>query len=264
MKMRTTVAAAAFASAALFTATSANAFTLRFDGFDNGLGFDLPQGNSTACNSTGSNGTDLCTVDNAAGFTYEKNGLTATAVAFEDAAPGVAGTPAELIQDLIGPNQGLGVISSDEDAANVRFTQDQINFPEGEAIQFTFSSAVVLTDIALNDGLGADCLSNGQAGSAGEGPCGGVRITTDTGLDVTWDDFLNGILLDNGGNVASVAGQVITFYGALAGALSLTDDFGYSIEQFDISVVPVPAALPLLLSGIAGLGFASRRRKAAA
>ncbi len=33
--------------------------------------------------------------------------------------------------------------------------------------------------------------------------------------------------------------------------------------QVQISQVPVPAALPLLLSGIAGLAFASRRRKAA-
>ncbi|PQA85649.1 hypothetical protein CW354_22225 [Marinicaulis flavus] len=31
----------------------------------------------------------------------------------------------------------------------------------------------------------------------------------------------------------------------------------------EVSEVPVPAALPLLLSGIAGLGFASRRRKSA-
>lgn len=41
--------------------------------------------------------------------------------------------------------------------------------------------------------------------------------------------------------------------------------FGTNTAEFlraEISQVPVPAALPLLLSGLAGLGFASRRRKA--
>ena len=33
------------------------------------------------------------------------------------------------------------------------------------------------------------------------------------------------------------------------------------IDNLDFDVVPVPAALPLLLSGLAGLGFASRRKR---
>ena len=39
------------------------------------------------------------------------------------------------------------------------------------------------------------------------------------------------------------------------------DGFRVKYISAEISDVPVPAALPLLLSGLAGLGFASRRRK---
>ena len=38
----------------------------------------------------------------------------------------------------------------------------------------------------------------------------------------------------------------------------------FYLEAMEISDVPIPAALPLLLSGLAGLGFASRRKKKAA
>ncbi|WP_428407473.1 VPLPA-CTERM sorting domain-containing protein [Hyphococcus sp.] len=41
------------------------------------------------------------------------------------------------------------------------------------------------------------------------------------------------------------------------------DGFRVKYVTAEVSDVPVPAALPLLLSGIAGLGFASRRRKQA-
>jgi hypothetical protein len=51
----------------------------------------------------------------------------------------------------------------------------------------------------------------------------------------------------------------------LKGAVFRTVKFDFrgsgAIGDFDISEVPVPAALPLLLSGLAGLGFASRRRR---
>ena len=55
--------------------------------------------------------------------------------------------------------------------------------------------------------------------------------------------------------------------GALDGATAVFFGFGgpnavdFYVEA--ISDIPVPGALPLLISGIAGLGFASRRRKSA-
>lgn len=63
------------------------------------------------------------------------------------------------------------------------------------------------------------------------------------------------------GAVAAAAG------GAFLGADSITFAFddqgdGEAFYVNAISDIPVPGALPLLLSGLAGLGFASRRKKA--
>jgi hypothetical protein len=61
----------------------------------------------------------------------------------------------------------------------------------------------------------------------------------------------------------------ITFAAAASTVFGMVDSiyFAATDTEFYISSfneVPVPAALPLLLSGIAGLGFASRRRRKAA
>lgn len=41
------------------------------------------------------------------------------------------------------------------------------------------------------------------------------------------------------------------------------DTYGGFIDDISVSAVPVPAALPLLITGLAGLGFMSRRKRAA-
>ncbi|MGF1543284.1 MAG: VPLPA-CTERM sorting domain-containing protein [Parvularculaceae bacterium] len=236
MKLATLLASSAFA----LSATAANATIFQFDGSDGvGGAFDLPtnMGNVTSCNSSASNGTDLCTIDDAEGFSYSRNGIAFTAVGFSEDAP------SELIQDLIGPNQGLGVITAGES----RQTQDQINAAFSESIVVTFDEEAELSNIVLNDGIGNDC-----PGGGGEGACGEVEIIVD-GVSSLLTEFLaGGVLTADGVNPYTATGTVFEF-------IALTVGGGFSIEEFE--VVPVPGALPLLLSGIAGLGFAARRRK---
>jgi hypothetical protein len=56
---------------------------------------------------------------------------------------------------------------------------------------------------------------------------------------------------------ASAADLTLTFASAVAGT------FGPALDNVRISAVPLPAAGLLLLGGLGGLGFVSRKRKAA-
>ena len=64
---------------------------------------------------------------------------------------------------------------------------------------------------------------------------------------------------------AALTSLVVFTVGALNDGIGRADYAfaGLTFEKIGAPEVPVPAALPLLLSGIAGLGFASRRRRRA-
>ncbi|MEO0878485.1 MAG: VPLPA-CTERM sorting domain-containing protein [Pseudomonadota bacterium] len=114
-------------------------------------------------------------------------------------------------------------------------------------------------------------------------------------IDLFFDDFRtiqDVVFLDTQGNDVSdsmgLIVEVFTDSGSVTGSLSaisaliaagdalFADTFSFGLTALDATdlfigsidinadVIPVPAALPLLLSGLAGLGFASRRRKQAA
>ena len=248
MKKLLTLAAATVAASML--TVSANATTFRFDGI-NSMAQDAPTNGGNIAFNCGTEGLDLCTANNGDGFDYSKGGISFNATAYAGGSISgesfTRGTADLLIQDLVGDNQGLGVISATEGNA-IGNTLDQINFDTGESIVFSFDEVVTITDILLNDGLSQDCPGNG----GGEGPCGDVGVIVDGGVIQSFSDFLAMGVLASGGAAAVFVGQTFEFIG-------LTPDAGYSIEEF--RVVPIPGAIPLLLSGLAGLGFASRRKK---
>ncbi len=243
----------AAAAALLLAPIAANATTFVFSGVGE-MVVDGPVGNANVDFDCGTVGRDLCTDMNAAGFDYAKDGFSFNVRATEGGTFGegggfTRGEPSLLIQDIVGDNQGLGVIASTEGnpAGNIF---DQINFDAGESILFSFERMVILSDIFLNDGLSVDCPGGGA-----EGPCGMVGVSVDGGALQSFDDFLAmGVLATAGGMAASFVGQTFEFVGLTSGA-------GYSIERLTVSEIPVPGAIPLLLSGIAGLGFAARRNR---
>ena len=232
--------------AAGLMAAPANATTFVFK---SGLGsFDTPINGVNVDNDCGSIGTDLCTDIAADGFRYGKQGVffTAfgrTAVSYDGVNNTItdAGGAATLIQDILPDNSGLGVFSPGEGNSD-----DQVQFARGESIIFDFSETanpVAISDIEFNAGADRDCSDPG-----GEGPCGLFALFID-------DTFVGEILADD--NVpGAYVGRVFEF-------IALDEIGGFTIAQFTVSEVPIPGALPLLLSGIAGLGFATRRKKAA-
>jgi len=189
---------------------------------------DTPINDTQPC---GSPGFDFCDVGNA-GLIYSKEGVTFTAQGL------ASGTPSVLIQDINGINQGLGVLSEG------RFLLDQINADADESVVFTFAEQVVLSNVELNNGTGEDCPAIGI-----EGGCGLLDIVIDRGL-IT-EQTIAGIL----------AIEVLTggWLGSTFEFIAKSAGEGFSIASLEINV-PLPAALPMFLAGLACFG-AVRRRK---
>jgi len=216
--------------ATLSMVASAHAAAWRFEGVNPGpSAVDAPVNATQPC---GTPGFDFCDVAGA-GFEYAiKSGISLTA---QGLANGIA---AELIQDINGTNQGLGVQSEG------RFLLDQINADADESVVFTFAEQVVLSNVELNNGTGEDCPAIGI-----EGGCGLLDIVIDRGL-IT-EQTIAGIL----------AIEVLTggWLGSTFEFIAKSAGEGFSIASLEINV-PLPAALPMFLAGLACFG-AVRRRK---
>lgn len=87
------------------------------------------------------------------------------------------------------------------------------------------------------------------------------------------DDFdlaLDGVFIIEDENILAmnpyVFGSGVTGYAVAIGADSVGGALGFGGDDFrvkaiDVTAVPAPAALPLLLAALAGLGYAARRRR---
>ena len=225
--------AAAAVSVGLLVAP-ANATTFLFK---SGAGpFDTPTGDLNVSSDCGTTPDDICSDDDSLGLTYDKDGISVNVTAYTN------GDPTTLIQDITPANSGLGALS---EGNNI---DDQTQASAGESVKFVFNTLVALTNIEFNAGDDNDC-----DGPLAEGPCGTFDLIIDEGLAT--EMTLVGLVAINLMTDVFI-GTTFEFVATQIGA-------GFVIAQFEVNEVPVPAALPLLLSGLAGLGFAARRRKTA-
>ena len=251
--------------AALLAATEAGATTFVFKGDGNNANPGNSAGpsmgaNSEACATPGALG-DLCTIVGADGFTYSMDGVEFTATAYAGGTSGATagsafalGTATTLIQDRSPLDSGLGAWSE----RDVDFSADQTQAASGESIVFDFSTMdnpVTVTNVEFNQGGDTNCsTANGP-----EGGCGSVRVQIEDAMGMIIADTVYNLENPTPIDVLAVLGTGVRFILTAIGS----GQSGFTIAQFTVTEVPVPAALPLLLSGIAGLGFASRRRKRA-
>ena len=209
---------------------------------------DFSCGSGTGVNS------DFCTADDNAGFDYQINGINLNVTGWqgfdinniEQTVAGGGASIAEVIQDIRPANSGLGVFSNGE---NRKGGDDQVQLKAngGESLRFDFSDnpiPVILSNIEFNSGADQDCSDGGEGG------CGFVDLYIDGLFEVSID--INNVNVLAGGYV----GRVFEFVATSA-------NNGFAIGSLKVQEVPIPGALPLLLSGIAGLGFAARRKKTA-
>ena len=249
MKFSTLLSAVAALS---FSASAANA-AITFDftgvGADRPTNMDNVQTGAAGCNGFVVSSGDLCTIDNGRGFDFEQSTITLNAV-------GLANDVAVTLQQDLAPADasGLAVLSPGEVGAD-----DQIQVRSGESIRFTATDSAVpggvatLIAVDFNNGVDTDC-----ADSSAEGPCGNFTLLVDGVAVLENVPALDDMML------AGFAGTVFEFIAVGVPGQGDTENSGFTIGTLtfdqDLSV-PVPAALPLLLSGVAGLGFASRRRR---
>ena len=228
---------AAAIAAATVSFASANETTFVFKG--DGLNV-TPLGTSGVdfmedCASIG----DFCSVDSAAGLDYTLGGINLNASALAD------GQATRIIQDIFPNDSGLGAFSEDNS------DDDQTQFDSGEALVFAFEEEFTVTNVEFNAGGDTNCTNT--ADGSGEGVCGEFLLEIFNLSDI----MTSSMIVD----ITNIDVLPVLGTGARFVLTALTAGGGFTVAQLTVSDVPIPGAIPLLLSGIAGLGFASKKKK---
>ena len=249
----------AIAAAGMLVAP-ATAATYVFKGEVENPGVNVVADNGVACASSGPP-QDLCSSAAGVGLEYDDFGFNLTVEGFQDVTTDgssvTGGVGAIVIQDRTPQDSGLGVFSEGDGGSD-----DQVQAKTGESIKFTFDGGApfLLSNIEFNRGGDVDCSAPSN-GAPSEGACGLIDIFVDNVFYKTVG-IADLITINGEGDFLSVINQAGNMFEFVAN-LDSGQPSGFTIAQFTVQEVPIPGALPLLLSGIAGLGFAARRKKAA-
>ena len=190
--------------------------------------------------------TDFCSVDHEAGLSYSLGDIDLQVRSYSGGArDGVdLGDFDRLIQDRNPTDSGFGSYSVGEGGSD-----DQTQADNGESLEFIFDMEYIVSNVEYNAGGDTDCTNT--ADGSGEGACGEFLLQIFDAGDALVSAVVIDITNTNFGDWGFGKRFLLT---------ALTDDAGFTIAQLTVREVPIPAALPLLLSGIAGLGFASRKK----
>jgi len=185
---------------------------------------------------------DVCSINHDAGLSYTLDGVNLTVKAY------AGGDATRLIQDIYPGDSGLGAYSEDNTS------DDQTQADSDEAIEFSFDQEVTVTDVEFNAGGDRNCTLG--ADGNGEGACGEFLLEI-FGLD---NVLVASMVID----ITNTDDLPLLGTGARFLLTALTPGGGFTVAKLTVAAVtetPIPGAIPLLLTGIAGLGFASKKKK---
>lgn len=151
-------------------------------------------------------------------------------------------------------NGGLGVLG--------RSGTDNLELGLGETLMLEFSRAVEIVNWTFNGRQGSDGHTDAADGRFDTVSDGVTRIDFDArGLDGISFDFVP----DQFASVCEFGPEYCDTKSILFKAPTNGTPFKGYLESITVKVspVPVPAALPLMLGALGGLGFAARRRRKA-